>query len=355
MKRKPLIIPIFIPHRGCPHRCTFCNQNAITGDHQPLTTAMAPCIEEYLAHADPRRGPVQAAFYGGNFLGLDRATVEALIESLRPWLARGQIGSIRFSTRPDSITPERLGWIAPYPVDTVELGVQSMNDDVLAQCRRGHTAADTHRAMARLKDAGYRTGIQLMLGLPGDSLPGALDSARIVAGLTPDFVRIYPTLVIAGSPLAQTFKAGRYEPLPLAEAVTQAKALLRLFHHHRIKVIRMGLQAADGLEDPAVVLAGPYHAAFGHQVYASLYQDAARVLLQRVMRLPETPILRIRPHELSRLQGLGKKNLTFLRHHFKRPQIVLQADDDLPPETISCGDRCISVWQTALPDVSGRP
>jgi hypothetical protein len=151
--------------------------------------------------------------------------------------------------------------------------------------------------------------------------------------------------VLSGSPLAEIFKAGRYRPPTLAEAVAQAKALLRLFHRNQIKVIRMGLQAADGLSDPAVVLGGPYHPAFGHLVYASLYRDAARLLLKRVKPLPEAPILRIRPRELSRLQGLGKENLATLQNHFKRPRLTFQADDRLPPETLVCNERSISIWQ----------
>jgi histone acetyltransferase (RNA polymerase elongator complex component) len=357
MSLPPLIIPIFIPHQGCPHRCTFCDQTAITEEVQSMNavTAAAARIETYLGFAGPRRGSVQVAFYGGNFLGLERAAVKAHLDGLGPWLARGQIDGIRFSTRPDTITPERLGWIASYPVKTIELGVQSMNDDVLAECQRGHTAGDTRRAMARLRAAGYRAGIQLMLGLPGDSAQGALTSARIVAGLRPDMVRIYPTLVLAGSALARSFKTGQYRPLTLAEAVAQTKALLRLFNRQHIKVIRMGLQAADGLDDPAVVLAGPYHAAFGHMVYAGLYLDAARILLERAKPLPEAPILRVPPRELSRLQGLGKANRTTLRQRFQRPQLVFQADDRLPPETVACGEQSISVWQPEQADGNPAP
>jgi histone acetyltransferase (RNA polymerase elongator complex component) len=209
--------------------------------------------------------------------------------------------------------------------------------------------------MARLKAAGYRTGIQLMLGLPGDSAQGALETAQTVAGLKPDFVRIYPTLVLNGSPLAQSYKTGQYQPLTLTEAVYQARALLRLFHRRDIKVIRMGLQATDGLDDPTVVLDGPYHPAFGHLVYASLYLEAARVLLERVNPLSMTPIVRAHPRELSRLQGLGKENRAGLRQRFKRPRLAFQADDRLPPETLVCGERSISVWQPEWVDGSPAP
>lgn len=344
---KPLIIPIFIPHQGCPHRCSFCNQTAITADaaHVALETS----IETYLAYASARRGPAQVAFYGGNFLGLDRPVITALLDRLQPWLKSGQVTGIRFSTRPDTITSERLDWIAPYPVDTIELGVQSMNDTVLRLTRRGHTAADTRRAVERLKTSPYQFGIQLMLGLPGDSAQGALESAAAVASLAPDFVRIYPTLVLAGSPLAMRFKTGEYTPLPLGQAVNQAKALVRRFHRDDIPVIRLGLQAADGLEDPAVVLAGPHHPAFGHIVYASLYRDAARALLEQAAPLPDTPVLMVHPRYLSRLQGLNKDNLTALRSSFHRPRLTMLADGNLNTDDVACGALRTSVWSIAEP------
>lgn len=340
--QRPLIIPIFIPHQGCPHRCTFCNQTAITAD--AAETALETSIEAYLAYAGARRGPAQVAFYGGNFLGLDRTAVTSLLDRLRPWLESGQVAGIRFSTRPDTITTERLEWIAPYPVGTIELGVQSMNDEVLNKTRRGHTVADTRQAVQRLKSYRYQIGIQLMLGLPGDSAQGALDSAAAVAALAPDFVRLYPTLVLSGSPLAATFKAGQYAPLSLADAVDQAKALMRFFRRRDIPVIRLGLQAADGLEDPAVVLAGPYHPAFGHAVYASLYHDAAHALLTQSVPLPESPVLKAHPRHLSRLQGLNQINLTALREAFARPRLTLKADASLSIDEIGCGETSISVW-----------
>ena len=340
--RKPLIIPIFIPHQGCPHRCSFCNQTAITAGSAQVELEAG--IEAYLAYAGPRRGPAQVAFYGGNFLGLDRPAITDLLDRLAPWLQSGQVAGIRFSTRPDTITRQRLGWIAPYPVDTIELGVQSMNDTVLRLTRRGHTAADTRRAVERLKTGPYQIGIQLMLGLPGDSAQGALDTAEAAAALAPDFVRIYPTLVLSGSPLATTFKAGGYAPLSLTQAVGRAKAMVRRFQRDRIPVIRLGLQAADGLEDPAVVLAGPYHPAFGHLVYASLYRDAAHRLLEHAAPLPEAPILRVHPHHLSRLQGLKREHLIALREIFGRPRLSMQTDTNLTIEEVSCCGIRRSVW-----------
>jgi histone acetyltransferase (RNA polymerase elongator complex component) len=348
MAPKPLIIPIFIPNQGCPHRCSFCNQSAITSEGQsmPGPTDLATRIEAYLSYAASGRGPAQVAFYGGNFLGLDETTLTNLLDSLNPWLERGQITGIRFSTRPDTITDQRLGWIAPYPVDTIELGVQSMNDNVLAQTRRGHTADDTRQAMRRLNSAGYQTGIQLMLGLPGDSVASALETAQAVVDLNPDLVRIYPTLVLAGSPLAAAFQTGRFTPLSLAAAVEQATALVRRFHQHQIPVIRLGLQAAEGLDDPTTVLAGPYHPAFGHLVYARIYYEAAEDLLRAKTPLSAALKIKVHPNEISRLQGLRKANLKALQKIFQRPDLTFQADVDVRPETLVCGNRSRAIWQS---------
>jgi histone acetyltransferase (RNA polymerase elongator complex component) len=312
----------------------------------PRPADLATRIEAYLAYAAPGRGPAQVAFYGGNFLGLDKTTLTNLLDSLNPWLEQGQITGIRFSTRPDTITDERLGWIAPYPVNTIELGVQSMNDNVLAQTRRGHTAYDTRRAMRRLKSADYQTGIQLMLGLPGDSAAKASETAKAVVDLSPDLVRIYPTLVLAGSPLATAFQAGRFTPLSLAAAVEQAKAMVRRFQQHQIPVIRLGLQATEGMDDPATLLAGPYHPAFGHLVYSRIYHETADDLLWARTPLPVAPTIKVHPSELSRLQGLRKANLKALRKVFQRPGLTFQADVDVRPETLVCGNRSRSIWQT---------
>ena len=352
MPKKPLIIPIFIPHQGCPHRCSFCNQTAITTGSAQVT--LHTRIEQYLAYGSAKRGPAQVAFYGGNFMGMDRRTITGLLESLSPWLESEQVTGIRFSTRPDTVTQERLDWIAPFPVDTIELGVQSMNDAVLHRARRGHTSADTCLAVGRLKSHSYQIGLQLMLGLPGDDATGALNSAEDAAALAPDFVRIYPTLVLAGSPLAAAYNAGDYTPLTLAEALDQAKAMVCRFHHDHIPVIRLGLQAADGLEDPAVVLAGPYHPAFGHQVYASLYADAAHALLAQLAPLPESPVLKAHPRHLSRLQGLNRKNLSALRDLFSRPQLTMRADGELGIDEISCGETRRSVWSRPKPTSFGH-
>ena len=222
---RPFIIPIFIPHAGCPHQCVFCNQVSITGAKQKMATPaeLRFQIHEFLKYKKENRKPVQIAFFGGNFLGLKSEKIKSLLDSAAEFVRDGQVDGIRFSTRPDTINQQSLDIIKDYPVSTVELGVQSMDDQVLALAGRGHSASDTVRAVEQLKERHFSIGLQMMVGLPGDDEAGALTTAQRIADLGPDFVRIYPTLVVANSRLAGWYKNGDYAPLSLEEGVTPGK------------------------------------------------------------------------------------------------------------------------------------
>jgi histone acetyltransferase (RNA polymerase elongator complex component) len=276
----PFVIPIFIAHQGCPHQCLFCNQRSITG--APEGMAGAHEVEETIRTqlAWPRRhldAPVQVAFYGGSFTGLPMERQEELLGAAQPFLTSGQVQELRLSTRPDYVTPEIAGFLREHGVGIVELGAQSLDDGVLAASGRGHTAAQVRTAVACLKEAGIRVGLQLMLGLPGDSTPTALASGRRAVALGPDMVRLYPCLVISGSPLAEHYQQGCYQPLSLARAVALAGRLWRIFEAQGISVVRMGLQPSAALEK--TVLAGPYHPAFGELVLSRLFFNRVRAEL----------------------------------------------------------------------------
>ena len=238
---------------------------------------------------------MQISFYGGNFLGLETATVHRLLDGAARWVAAGRVDGIRFSTRPDTVDETTLAVLGGYPVDTVEIGVQSTNDRVLALAERGHTAADTARAVKRLRSRGYRIGLQMMVGLPGEDAVCALATGRDVAGLAPDFVRIYPTLVLRHSRLAEWYANGRYAPMTLDRCVSLVKRLFLLFREHRIPVVRMGLQATEGLADGRSIVAGPFHPAFGHLVHSAVFMDRATALLENAGRLPARVTLRVHP------------------------------------------------------------
>lgn len=259
-RKKQLIIPIFIPQYGCPHQCIFCNQQKITGKEKfPDARETATTIETYLK-TWKGAGKREVAFYGGSFTCLDRNIQEDFLASAQRFINSGLIDSIRISTRPDHITDEGLLLLRKYNVETVELGAQSMDDEVLRLSGRGHAAEDTSAAVALLKKYGFKVGLQFMPGLPGDTGETILHTASRIAVLQPDFVRIYPTLVVKDTPLEKMYLAGLYKPWSLTDMTDICKKLFSLFNAERIPIIRLGLQPTEILEQS--ILAGPYHSSF---------------------------------------------------------------------------------------------
>lgn len=328
---RPFIVPFFIPHAGCAHRCIFCNQTAITGKNQTLFSfaRFQSEVNAYLKFKRPNRRPVQLAFYGGNFLGQKTDSVRLLLEAAKPLVQTKAIDSIRFSTRPDTIDAKRLDLLEDYPVTTIEIGAQSMDDRVLRYASRGHTAQDTENAVHLLKRYNYEIGIQMMIGLPEERPATSFSSAYRIAGLEPDFVRIYPTVVIDGSPLAKLYQKGAYTPLSHDAALTLTKRLYLIFKQHLIPVIRMGLQVTADLEADSKILAGPIHPAFGHLVHASIFLDRAMSLLKTRRHGPNVTFI-VNPRSYSRLQGPRKQNITILKNKFSLESVRI-----LPDETIS--------------------
>jgi histone acetyltransferase (RNA polymerase elongator complex component) len=336
---RPFIIPVFIPHAGCPHQCVFCNQVSITG---AKTKRITPAelrfqIREFLKYKKENRKPVQIAFFGGNFLGLKSEEIKSLLDSAAEFVRDGQVDGIRFSTRPDTINERCLDIIKNYPVSTVELGVQSMDDQVLALAGRGHSASDTVRAVERLKERRFSIGLQMMVGLPGDDETSCLATARKIVGLAPDFVRIYPTVVVKNSLLAQWYKNGDYTPLGLEDGVTLVKKIYLLFKQEDIDVIRMGLQASEDLEDGTTVLAGPHHPAFGHLVYSEIFWDKAVSAIKSVKYVKDTLTIFVNPRSISKMRGLNNSNIKKLKEQFHFQSIEVMPDSFLAVEELMVG------------------
>ncbi len=333
---RPFIIPIFIPHAGCPHRCIFCNQDSITGATQKLPTPaeLRSQIREFLDYKKENRKPVQIAFFGGNFLGLKREKIISLLELATEFIREGLVDGIRCSTRPDTINEESLDMITDYPVSTVELGVQSMNDRVLTMAGRGHSALDTVHAVERLNERYLSIGLQMMVGLPGDDENGALTTAQKMADLGPDFVRIYPTVVVANSRLAKWYQGGEYVPLSLAEGVTLVKKIYLRFKKAGINIIRMGLQASEDLEEGTTVLAGPHHPAFGHLVHSEIFLDMTISAIEsaKVIKGPLTVF--VNPRCISKMRGLKNANIKRLQRRFQLTSLVVKPDASVSEESL---------------------
>jgi histone acetyltransferase (RNA polymerase elongator complex component) len=333
---KPFIIPVFIPHAGCPHQCSFCNQKVISGQGSGRISrqAVREQADRFLAFPHDKRRTVQISFYGGNFLGLPRESIRSLLDEAVDLIEQGTAEGIRFSTRPDTISSETLKIIRDYPIQTVEIGVQSMDDTVLDKARRGHTALDTVKALGHLAKTPYEVGLQMMTGLPGDSDSSTRMTARKIAEFAPAFVRIYPTLVLKGSPLAGWYTAGKFRPLTLDETVARVKSLYLFFQNQSIPVIRMGLQASEELDSEQTVLAGPYHPAFGHLVLSSIWLDKATELLSSEKTSSEKAVLHVRPENISKLRGLRNQNIRKLMQQFKMKAIEVLPDEKLTDEEI---------------------
>jgi len=262
-KKKQLIIPVFIPFGGCPHQCVFCDQTGITGRAaMPGADDVVSTIEAYLStwEASGGKGPREVAFYGGSFTGLPEEARASYLAVAYRYVREGRIDSVRLSTRPDYIDAEIAAWLVGYGVAVVELGAQSMCDKVLRLSGRGHTAEQTRRAVEILKEAKIKTGVQIMPGLPGDTPETILHTVRETISLAPDFVRIYPTLVLKNTPLHAMLEQGRYTPWTLDDMVEVCRKAASLFREAGVPVIRMGLQPTEELA--AALAGGPFHPSF---------------------------------------------------------------------------------------------
>ncbi|QWV94451.1 radical SAM protein [Geomonas oryzisoli] len=330
---RPLLVPFFISHQGCPHRCVFCNQVRVAGAAGTLPTPaqLLHRIEEYHLGAPARQ--LEVAFYGGSFTAMPRRDQEGLLLPLQPLLRAGALQSVRLSTRPDAVDPDTARFLKRHGVATVELGVQSLHAEVLELSGRGHGADEVERSVAVLKEAGIEVGIQLMPGLPGDTPQRALASLRRALDLKPAFLRIYPTLVIEGTELARRYREGSYRPLDLPQAVTLCKEMLEAAGRAGIPVIRFGLQPTSELDSPGVVLAGPYHPAFGQLVESELCFDRMCDLLDGVPAGSRVSF-GAPPGRVSDLVGQRRANLHRLAARYGVTASVSE-EHDLAPDVIS--------------------
>ena len=301
-------IAIFVPHIGCKHMCSFCNQRHITGqsgaphaddvDSAVLTAISSP-------HYDKLSG--QIAFFGGSFTAIEREYMLELLNAAKRHIDSGLAASIRISTRPDCIDDEILSLLKNYGVKSIELGAQSMCDDVLAQNERGHTAADVENASRLIKSYGFELGLQMMTGLYGDSDEKSIKTAEKIIALQPDTVRIYPTVVLENTRLCELYRAGEYMPQTVDEAAALGARLIPMFLERGIDIIRFGLHTIN--EDKFV--AGPWHPALAEIAYSKIYMNT---LLKSFADMPYGRyIINVNSFEISKTAGQKKCNLEMLR------------------------------------------
>ena len=299
-------VGLFVPHSGCPHQCTFCNQRAISGQSRQVTPAdVDEAVRVAMKNPDSRGG--QIAFFGGSFTAIDRTVMTELLDAAYRYVKDGSFKGIRCSTRPDAIDDEICRILKSYGVRAVELGAQSMNDEVLRLNRRGHTAADVVRASEMLTSYGFELGLQMMTGLYGSTDEDSIDTARKIIDLQPQTVRIYPTVVIRNTELAELCESGEYVPQTVDSAAKLCAELLLMFDEARITVIRTGLHSGGGVEKDYV--AGAYHPAFKELCEGEIYFKRAVEFIERNGIQQGDITVFVSPDAVSKMTGQKKINI----------------------------------------------
>lgn len=273
MKKRHSNIPIFLPELACPHRCVFCNQSHISGQKSiPSFSDVTETIEQHL-QTIPQDTDIQIAFFGGSFTGLPISIQEDYLKIVQPYLIKKRISGIRISTRPDYITNEILDMLIGFGVKEIELGAQSTNDDVLQASGRGHSSDEITKASKLILSKNIRLGLQMMIGLPGDTIEKSLQTAKTIISLGAHSTRIYPTLVIKDTHLATLFTQGLYTPLSIEEAISWTKELYLLFEQNNVTILRTGLHPNEEFNSKEILLAGPYHPSFKELVLTRIWFD----------------------------------------------------------------------------------
>ena len=343
--KKEYIIPIFVPHLGCPNACVFCNQTKITGKQKQVTAKdVEETIEEYLKSFKDKENKVEVAFFGGSFTAIEEEKQNELLEAAYKYVKNGQVDSIRISTRPDYINKQILKRLKKYKVKTIELGVQSSNNYVLAKAKRGHTFEDVKKASKLIRFYGFTLGHQMMVGLPESTALDEINTARDLIKLKPKIVRIYPVLVIKKTELEEQYKNGEYEPLSITQAVERCKEIADLFNQNKINIIRIGLQNTEEITDPSneksEVIAGPYHPAFRQLVEGRMWYDAIVSKIKKCNTKVKVVEIKANPEDINNIIGHKKENIEKLKDLYDVDVIIK------PDETIKNGKFEMKVEKT---------
>ena len=324
--KKQYIIPIFVPHLGCPNDCIFCNQKSISGQAKQVTKEdVNRIIEEHLKYIK-ENSIVEVAFFGGSFTGIEEERQIELLSTAYEFIKSKKVDSIRISTRPDYINKEILKRLKKYKVKTIELGVQSANDYILKKAGRGHTFEDVKKASKLIRLYGFKLGHQMMVGLPESTKLDEINTAKQLIKLKPKMIRIYPVLVIKGTELEKQYNEGTYKPLTVVQAVETCKELVKMFSKKKIDIIRIGLQPTDTISEPnsenSEVVAGPFHSAFRQLVESGMWYD---VIVDKIKKLnakvKEVEVI-VNPQDVNNVIGQRKENISNLKQVYDVDLIV---------------------------------
>lgn len=323
-------IPIFVAHYGCPHTCVFCNQHKISGCNEDVEKIDVEKIIESNLATIPQNSFVEVAFFGGSFTAIPIEKQIAFLDAVSPYIEKKIVAGIRVSTRPDYINEEIAFFLKEKNVTTVELGVQSFDEAVLTASERGHTSQDVYNASEALKKAGIKLGIQLMPGLPGSSPKTDIEDAKKTIIINPDFVRIYPTIVIKETKLEEMYNLKEFKPMLLDEAIKRILPMYLMFEKSNIKIIRVGLQPSEDIREEGVVIDGPFHPAFRELIESEIY---FRFFLKK-MKENEKKEVYINVYDISRGKGINKTNEERLRD-----KIIIKLGKELKRDEVLIGEK----------------
>jgi len=328
MSKSHYIIPIFVPHEGCPHDCVFCNQNSITGQEKAVDESyVRETIEAYLKTISKENSVIEVSFFGGTFTAISLDKQKELLAVAREYKEKGLINLIHLSTRPDYIDGTILKNLKEYSVDVIELGIQSMDEEVLLKSGRGHTAQQAMFASRLIKEYGFTLGHQIMLGLPGDNFQKDMRTAEQVIRLRPEICRIYPALTIKDTEMERLYENGEYTPYTLKEAVEISKIIYSMLVSEGINVIRIGLQPTEEINEGGDIVAGPFHPSFRELVEGSLFSDMLWESLTE--KDAENVTIRINDKDMSKMYANKKEFFNGMKERLNIKRIKVAADNDL--------------------------
>lgn len=334
MKNKHYIIPIFVPNEGCPHSCIFCDQRIITGNEQKVdVNFVRRTIEDYLKTIKRSTSKVEVSFFGGTFTAIPIDKQRELLGAAKEYKDEGYIDYIRLSTRPDYIDNYILDNLREYSVDIIELGIQSLDSDVLLKSERGHSSEDVKYASYLVKKYGFVLGHQIMVGLPCDTFEKDMETVRNSIGMKPDIYRIYPALVIKGTAMENMYKKKQYRPYRLSEAVDICKTLYCILRANKIKVIRIGLQPTENINLGKDVIAGPFHPAFRELVEGRIYNHIVEENIPVPYKGEIT--IEINNRDLSKLYANKKEYFKHMKKKFIHCSIKVVQDSSVGREALN--------------------
>ena len=320
-------IPIFIPHMGCPNQCVFCNQRAISGRQSLCMDTLVGQIESVLATVKPDT-ECEIAFFGGSFTGIDQGLMQELLELAQGYVKEGRVSSVRLSTRPDYINDKILSILSRYSVRHIELGLQSMDDSVLAATRRGHTAKQAEDACRAVVQAGFSLVGQMMIGLPDATVQSEIRTAERIVSLGASAARIYPTVVLRNTPLCGMYESGDYQPLSLDDAIVRSAAAYRVFQKSGVQCLRIGLCDGEALFTGGEAVAGPTHPALGELVQNEYYYQELKACLAEKQLLGKDVVLLLPARKISKAVGQSRRNIKrLLRETDTRVQKIVGEEE----------------------------